>query len=92
MRLKEKRFEAGRYKRIYETAVPPLERVLRTHSLSPKEQAKLIALRQSINPLHLRNNIHNLLNKIFARPSATRDGRAEHVRLTLLPQEADLLR
>jgi len=88
MRLSEKHFEAGHCKRIYDPAVPPLDRLLRTNLLSPKEQAKLLALRQSTNPVELRKNIQVLIEKISALPPA--QGYAENVRLTLLPQEADI--
>lgn len=89
MRLHEKHFKDGRCKRIYDPAVPPLDRLLRTNLLSPQAQAKLLALRKSINPVELRNQIQNLIQKISALPAT--HGTPEDVRLTLLPQEADVL-
>jgi len=86
MHLKEKRFADGRCKRIYDPAVPPLDRLLRTKILAPQEQAKLLNLRQTTNPLHLRTQIHNLIDNIAALPLA--HATAEDVRLTLFSQEA----
>ena len=86
MRLREKHFEDGRYKRIYDPAVPPLDRLLHAKILPPHKQAYLLALRQSINPVQLRQQIHDLIDNIAALPST--DGMTEDVRLTLFSQEA----
>jgi hypothetical protein len=86
LRLKEKHFANGRCKRIYDPAVPPLDRLLQTNILPPHKQAYLLALRQSTNPIQLRQQIHDLIDKIAALPSA--HGPTEDVRLTLFSQEA----
>ena len=91
MRLNEKHFEDGRCKRIYDSAMPPFDRLCRTNVLSPEKQADLTALRQSTNPVQLRKNIQNLIDKISALPCAAAQGSAQDVHLTLLPQEADTL-
>lgn len=90
MRLKEKHFEDGRCKRIYDPAVPPLDRLLHTKILPPHKQAYLLALRQSTNPIQLRQQIHVLIDQIAALPPA--NGPTEDVRLTLFSQEAALAR
>ncbi len=92
MRLSEKHFENGRCKRIYDSAMPPFDRLCRTNVLSPQKQAELTALRHATNPLQLRKKIQDLIDKISALPAAAAAGSAENVRLTLLPQEADILR
>jgi hypothetical protein len=86
MHLQEKHFENGRCKRIYDPAMPPLDRLLRTNLLPPHKQAYLLALRQSTNPLQLRQHIHDLIDQIAALPTA--NGTTEDVRLTLFSQEA----
>jgi hypothetical protein len=90
MRLKEKHFEDGACKRIYDPALPPLDRLLPTKILAPHKQAYLLALRQSINPNQLRTQIHELIDHIAALPTA--NGIPEDVRLTLFSQEAALAR
>lgn len=88
MRLCEKQVENGRTKRIYDSALPPLDRLCRTQLLSPPKQAQLLALRHTTNPVQLRKNIQTLIDKIFALPCAAAQGSVEDVYLTLLPQEA----
>lgn len=86
MRLQEKHFEDGYCRRIYDPAIPPLDRLLQTQILSPHKQAYLLALRRSTNPVRLRQQIHDLIDQISALPSA--NGTSENVRLTLFSQEA----
>ena len=50
MRLKEKHFEDGQCKRVYDPALPPLDRLLRTKILAPHQQAYLLALRHQSHP------------------------------------------
>jgi hypothetical protein len=90
MRLKEKLFEEGYCKRIYDPARPPLDRLLHSKILPAYKQAHLLALRQSINPIQLRTHIHDRIDQISALPTA--NGLAEDVRLTLFSQEAALAR
>lgn len=85
MRLKEKRFTDGRCKRIYDPAVPPLDRLLPAQILPAHQQARLLALRRSINPLDLRNQLHALIDKLFALPLA--GNTSQDVNLTLFSQE-----
>jgi hypothetical protein len=88
MRLKEKRFTDGRCKRIYDPAVPPLDRLLPTQILPAHQQARLLALRRSINPLDLRNQLHALIDKLFALPLA--GNTSQDVNLTLFSQETTI--
>ena len=90
MRLKEKLFERGYCKRIYDPALPPLDRLLHAKILPAYKQAQLLALRHSINPVQLRTHIHDLIDQISALPTAK--GVAEDVRLTLFSPEAALAR
>jgi hypothetical protein len=90
MRLKEKLFAHGRCRRVYDPALPPLDRLLHSKLLPAYKQAQLLALRQSINPVQLRTHIHDLIDQIAALPSA--NGIAEDVRLTLSSQETALAR
>ncbi|MCI0549840.1 MAG: transposase family protein [Anaerolineae bacterium] len=92
MRLNEKHFENGHVKRMYDSAQTPLDRLCGTKKLTPPKQAQLQALRRSINPLQLRKNIQDLIDKIFALSCAAAHDSAEDVYLTLLPQEAGLSR
>jgi len=85
MRLHEKHFENGPVKRRYDSAQTPLDRLCRTQKLTPLKQAQLQALRHTLNPLQLRKNIQDLIDKIFALPCAAAQGNAEDVYLTLLP-------
>jgi len=88
MRLKEKHFAEGHCKRLYHPAVPPLDRLWHTKILPPHKHAYLLALRQSINPIQLRQQIHDLIDQIAALPAA--NGSTEDVRLTLFSQEVAL--
>jgi hypothetical protein len=90
MHLKEKHFEQGQCKRIYDPAVPPLDRLVQTNILPPPKQAYLLALRHATNPVQLRNQIHDLIDQISALPTA--NGTSEDVRLTLFTQEAAVAR
>jgi hypothetical protein len=87
MRLHEKRFESGHVKRRHDTAQTPLDRLCRTQHLPTVKQAQLQALRRSINPLHLRQTIQNLIDQIFAQPCAAAQGCAEDVYLTLFSNQ-----
>lgn len=90
LRLKEKHWHEGCCQRIYHPAAPPLDRLLCTRLLPPPQQAVLLARRQSINPVAVRTQIHNLLDQIFALPTA--DGAPQDVRLTLFSQEVAIPR
>jgi len=90
MRLSEKHFEDGRCKRIYDSALPPFDRLCRAKILASEKQAKLTALRQATNPVELRKKIQDLIDKISVLPAAAAAGSTENVHLTLLPQETDI--
>ena len=92
MRLNEKHLENGRVKRLFDAAQPPLDRLCRTQILTPVKQAQLLALRRSLNPFQVRNNIQNLIDHIFALPCAAAQGNAEDVYLTLFSKEAAIPR
>jgi hypothetical protein len=87
MRLNEKHFQDGHVKRMYDPALPPLDRLCRTQKLTLPKQAQLQALRRSINPLQLRKNIQDLIDKIFALSCAAAQDSPEDVFLTLFSQE-----
>jgi hypothetical protein len=62
-----------------------LDRLLPTQILPAHQQARLLALRRSINPLDLRNQLHALIDKLFALPLA--GNTSQDVNLTLFSQE-----
>lgn len=90
MRLQEKRSKQAstRMQRIYDLAQPPLDRLIPAKALSPHQQAYLLALRRSTNPLALRQEIQSLLDILSSLPCA-QEGQVEDVRLTFL--EAQML-
>ena len=82
MRLSEKQWQDQKLKRVYDAALPPLDRLCRTDALTPARKQELLALRESLNPMKLRQDIQNLLDQLFALPCA-KDGVIEDVRLSL---------
>lgn len=74
--------KAVRVKRHYDDARPPFDRVCETDAILPTHCQQLEALRDSINPRHLRQQIYDIIETIFELPGAV-PGVAENVHLTL---------
>ena len=84
MRLTEKITDASthRIKRVYGTPLPPFDRLCQAGVLSPEKEQRLRSLRNATNPCSLRQEIHALINQLFAQPNAP-DGIPEDVHQTL---------
>ena len=88
MRLSEKQWQDQKLKRIYDEAVPPLDRLCKTDALSSKKKQELLTLRRNTNPMQLRLDIQNLLDRLYALPRA-QEGVIEDVRLSLFKPTHD---
>lgn len=88
MKLSEKQWQNQKLKRIYDEAVPPLDRLCKTDALSSKKKQELIALRQNTNPMQLRLDIQNLQERLYALPCA-KEGVVEDVRFSLFNSTHD---
>jgi hypothetical protein len=89
MRLVEKTVishdgQPPRFKRRYDRAQTPFDRLCATAILAPAELAQLKQFRQQTNPRRLRQEIYDMIHYIFSLPGAA-PGQSEDVRLTLLP-------
>jgi len=85
LRLQEKVLSptpARRYKRIYDAAQTPFDRLVAKGGLSPEKELALRTLRESTDPIQLRQEIGGLIDRLFALPGA-QEGFVEDVRLTL---------
>jgi transposase InsO family protein len=87
MRLTEKEVCPGqdgvtRYRRRFDEARTPFDRLADTQALSPEARDQLIALRAHINPRQLRKQIQDQLTHLFALPGAVA-GQTEDVYQTL---------
>lgn len=71
-----------RVKRHYDDALTPFDRLCKTQAILPEHRDQLAALRDSINPRHLRQEIYAAIEHIFSLPGAT-PGVTENVYLTL---------
>jgi hypothetical protein len=72
----------ARVKRHYDDAATPFDRLCRTEAILPQHRDQLSALRDSVNPRRLRQEIYDTIDQIFLLPAASAD-RTEDVRLTL---------
>ncbi len=90
MRLSKKLWQGHQVKRIYDDALPPLDRLCKTHVLSPARQLELETLRQNTNPMTLRHNIQTLIDQLYALP-ALKEGVVDDVRLSLFDPQAVLV-
>jgi len=90
VRLSEKHWQDHKVKRIYDDALPPFDRLCKTGALSPARQLELEALRQNINPMHLRRTIQSLIDRLYALP-VLKEGVVEDVRLSLFDPQAVLV-
>lgn len=69
MRLKAKHYVSPlKYRRQYDLARPPLERLKEMHILSPDVQHKLDTLRKQTNPITLHNQIDSLISQLLELP------------------------
>ena len=69
MRTKEKVFvDELHYRRVFDQAKPPLDRLFETGALSPENRMKLEQWRSQINPLQLRKHIDELVEILVALP------------------------
>jgi hypothetical protein len=87
MRLKEKTVvpQPGRHARIkrrFDDARTPFDRLCATGVLDKERRMKLEALRRGTNPRKLREDIYELIDKIFALPNAAQ-GSTQDVYQTL---------
>jgi hypothetical protein len=74
--------ERARVKRHYDEARTPFDRLCRTEAILPEHRERLEALRDSINPRRLRQEIYDDIESIFKSPGAV-PGLTENVHLTL---------
>lgn len=85
MRLSEKIAppeQPYRYKRIYDQAKTPFDRLCATGVLAPQTQQQLQSLREATNPCQLRDEIDHLIDQLLALPGV-QNGMVEDVHLTL---------
>jgi len=83
--------QTPRVKRVYDQARTPLERLEASEVVDPHRMEALRRLRDEANPLHLREEIYDLIDHLFSLPGAT-PGITEDVHKTLnlpfhLPEE-----
>jgi len=74
--------QPGRVKRRYDQPRTPFERLCETDAISDHKRDQLTALRQSINPRTLRQEIYALCDELFSLPNAV-PGVTENVHQTL---------
>jgi hypothetical protein len=63
----------ARFRRRFDDARTPFDRLCQTDGLTPAQQVQLHALRDQANPRQLRRDIYTLLNQLFALPNAAPD-------------------
>lgn len=69
-------------KRRYDDATTPFDRLCKTEAILPQHRDQLSALRDSINPRPLRQEIYDAIDQIFLLPGAPPE-HTDDVRLTL---------
>lgn len=69
MQLQRKDRVGARYKRIYDDAKTPYQRVLEHPDVADEVKVKLTELYHTLNPLLLKRQIDTLVRKIFTRPT-----------------------
>jgi hypothetical protein len=72
-----------RTQRRFDTAQTPFDRLRATGILDPQRQHDLQALRDSLNPRQLRQQVYALLDQLFALPCAVPEQESQNVYLTL---------
>jgi hypothetical protein len=79
--------QTARVKRHYDDAQPPFDRLCKTNVILPEHRRQLEALRDSINPRRLRQQIYDAIETIFKLPGAA-PGVTENVHLTLAKNQS----
>jgi hypothetical protein len=74
--------QPARVKRRHDEARTPLDRLCQTDAILPEHREQLEALRDSINPRRLRQEIYDAIEHLFTLPGAL-PGATENVHLTL---------
>jgi hypothetical protein len=93
MKLKSKEYvEPLKYRRIFDTAQTPFDRLLQNHRLDEATQTKLENLRQSTNPLALRDEIEQLIMEVSSLPCAERGTKVNVYDTLIMKEEAAELR
>lgn len=69
MQLLRKDRVGARYRRIYDQAKTPYQRVLEHPTVTDEVKTKLTLLYQTLNPLLLKQQIDRLIKKIFTKPT-----------------------
>ena len=93
MKLKSKEYvEPLKYRRIFGTAQTPFDRLLQNHCLDEATQTKLENLRQSTNPLALRDEIEQLIMEVSSLPCAERGTKVNVYDTLIMKEEAAELR
>ena len=62
--------QSNRVKRRFDRARPPLDRLCEKGVISEEKKQELLALRERINPLQLREEIYQLVEELFSLPNA----------------------
>lgn len=65
--------KAGRRKRLYDAPATPLERLLATDALSPRQKDELIAYRDGLNPAKIARRIHDLQASLIMQAKTKTD-------------------
>ena len=96
MRLAEKVFippsegQPARVRRRYDRSRTPFDRLCQTDAISDQQRDQLMALRDSINPRQLRQEIYALRDELFSLPNAV-TGVTENVHESLhYPREVEV--
>lgn len=79
--------QTARVKRHYDDAQTPFDRLCKTNVILPEHRRQLEALRDSINPRRLRQQIYDAIETIFKLPGAV-PGVTENVHLTLAKNQS----
>ncbi len=69
MQLQRKERVGARYRRIYDQPKTPYQRVLENPTVADTTKTQLTAVYQTLNPLHLKQEIDTLVKKIFTKPT-----------------------
>jgi hypothetical protein len=80
MRLQQKQIRPSqlRYKRIYDQAQPPFDRLCAKEGVSAEKIHQLQAIREASNPRQIRSRIEQLTHQLFQLPGA-KEGQTEDV-------------
>lgn len=73
MRLREKSYESGKFKREWDRARTPFERLTETGALRCEDREKLVELKDKTNPRRLRQEIYEMRDELLLQPFALND-------------------